>query len=738
MGNDQVIKQLIKNADLAHQIGSIDDEIEFRVQAFLKSEGLAHRPVEQIEKAAHLICDLGEILEDPSSDEEWRQITKHADKRYGIIEGGIVELVNAEFPERSFAITQRIKSPFLVRRLRSVNMQRPGLTPAAMEYMNTYAEKQDIQNKIRIAGRERKSDSQVNSLIIQLEGKTSALKELGQQLRQKDPEALAGFAAPLQPDDLLPLLPADGRGCIVDFYFAGEIVILLAYRKGAGVEIVAAIDTKTNLKMLVEQTDKWLRSRFKGTIEDFEKETHNMGIFMHDRFMCKLGGLLAERGHWQITMIPHLMTHIFPLHLAPLCETGYKDYFCNKFAVSYAPCIQMALTTALRARSNAFIKGELSAFLFADPSGDLPSGHIEQKHVANNLLNHPWPAGKVNAEAISGPVNSIRNITKKLSDAGLGLISTHGKFMSGDPYGSGLYFITGKNKATDLWNVDEIYTGLRLKKNPLVILSACESGMAFFDEQKEIIALPPAFVCAGAASVISTFWPVEDISASMVVERFVHHLMDPGEIPAAALFTACDEVRKMSRDAILDYCYEILDDMETRGVHLTSGKEAFLRLTAFKQRIEEGQEYPFRSPIFWGGFFVTGCGWYLIEGKGEITKKPETLIDKAIGIATVKECTKLYHEGKFEECIVRLETATKSLDGLWLGRAMLLMGDSMYRNSGFDEILNPQKAGKRLEQSLKYLKNAFELLSAGGEDKSMISHCKSLAESISKELKDFT
>ena len=141
MGHDKIVSDLISKADIAGLEGRTDDEIQFRINAFFKSEGMAQRPVEQIEKAAHLICDLSEIIEDPSSDDEWRLTTKHADNRFGIIEGGIVELVNAGFPERSFAITQRIKSPQLIRRLRSVNMLRPGMTPSAREYINAYREK---------------------------------------------------------------------------------------------------------------------------------------------------------------------------------------------------------------------------------------------------------------------------------------------------------------------------------------------------------------------------------------------------------------------------------------------------------------------------------------------------------------------------------------------------------------------------------------------------------------------
>jgi CHAT domain-containing protein len=735
MGREDEIVQLIQQANLSHSQGKIDDEIQFRLRAYSISEGLAKRPVEQIEKSAHLICDISDLLEDPSSDKEWKQLTRHADRRHGIIEGGIVELVNAQLPEHAFALTQRIKSPFLVRRLRSVSMQRPGMTQAAKDYRDQYDKKLEIQNGIRQAQRDGKPKEQIHPMLLQLEALGVNLKALEMRLREEDPEALASFAAPLLPDDLLPLLPADGRGCVVDLYFAGEIVILFAFRRGANVEIVAAIDPKTNLKMLAEHTEKWLSARFSGQMAEFEKETLNLGRFLHDRFVCSLGKFLVGRGHWQITVIPHLLTHIFPLHLAPLCETGFQEYFCDKFAVSYAPCIQLAVTTALRPRPVALIQGGLPAFLLADPVGNLPASHIEQKHVSENLRIHPWPAGPVTSETVLGPVDSVETVAVKLSNAGIGLISTHGTFKAGDPYGSGLYLATPDTKKPRLWTVDEMFTNMHLGKNPVVILSACESGMSYFDEQKEVVALPPAFVCAGAASVVSTFWPVEEVSASLVVERFVHHLMDPGEFPATALFSAFKDVRSMSRKRVLKYCDEILGDMEERGAHQGAGSQAYLRLTALSQRIQTGPEKPFESPVFWGGFFVTGCGWALIEGKGGITRKANGLMDLAMAVMEVKQSAALFKEKKYEECIRRIEEAMGHLDGLWLGRAMLILGDSIYRMSEHTVIFDALKSRQRLERALKFLDQAYDLLLAEGAEKEMISYCKSLAGTIRKDLK---
>ena len=55
MGYDKIVTDLISKADIAGEEGRTDDEIQFRINAFFKSEGMAQSPVEQIEKAIEIL-----------------------------------------------------------------------------------------------------------------------------------------------------------------------------------------------------------------------------------------------------------------------------------------------------------------------------------------------------------------------------------------------------------------------------------------------------------------------------------------------------------------------------------------------------------------------------------------------------------------------------------------------------------------------------------------------------------
>lgn len=729
------IQHLTEQANLAHEAGQIDEEIGLRLQAFVLSEGLTSRPIEQVEMAAHLICDIGEELEDPSSEEQWQMATSHAKSRHGIVEGAILELVRARCPERAFAITQRVKSPSLVRRLRAHTRTRGDLSPIAVRYRDVLTEKDVVQHQLRQAQREKQPEERLRELMSQSREVQEKLHLIEMRLREEDPEALAGFGAPLEPDDLLPLFPPDGSGCLVDLYLASrEGIALLAFRDGMHVNMMGIVATALDRQLFLEESIKWFRAVNSGQPDRMIEGLRSLAKFLHDRLMCGLGKFLRQRSHWQVTIIPHLMTHALPLHLAPLCEMDDLELFYEHFAVTYAPCVQLTLATALRPRPEGFIRGELPAFLLADPKEDLPAARLEQNEVRKQLAHHPWAAAPVPQHSVAGRSANLDAALQKLPEAGIISLATHARFIGGDPYGSGLYFAAGDNQEVKLWTVDEIYASSHLKKSPMVILSACESGMSYFDESTEIVALPPAFVCIGAAAVLGSLWPVEDVSTSFLVERFTYHLLDPGETPATALGEACKDIRQISREEALDHCDEILCEMEERGAHLSTGGEAYRRLVNLRERIKSGPERPFESPLLWGGFFITGCGWRSGGGKVVVTRTPQAVAAMSEGTAKVIAAKELFRESKYEEAVALLREGIPTLDGLWLGRALLLLGDCLYRH--FPQkgaILDFKRRQQQVEEASGALDRAYYILEAQG-DTEAAGYCLTLIKSIKSEL----
>ena len=732
MTTESAVQQTIAKADLEHVAGNIDNEIDLRLRAFLLSEKLPSPAVEEMEKIAHLICDMGDELENPGSNEEWSLATRHAANGHGLLEGAILELIKAAQPERAFSITQRVKSPFLVRRLRAHTRARRDLSQSASSYNDLLEKKDALRRQFRQARRDKQTPGKLKALETKKERLQEKLRKAEQRLRKEDPKALASFGAPLQPDDLLPLFPPDGRAGLVDFYLSsGQLFFLFAFREGEGVNIVGGIAPDLEIPEFVKETQNWFKALGSRDFKKMNTGLKRMAQFLHDKFLCSIGQFLRQRGIWQVTFIPHSMMHALPLHLAPLCETNNEDLFGEQFFVNYASCVQLALTTALRPRPEAFVLGKLKALLLSDPVGDLPAARYEQQRVAYQLSNHPWQAEKIDHDEFVGDTVTIENAIPQMETAGLIDFATHAVFKSSDPFGSGLYLSSGAGEKR-LWSVDQIYSSVHLASNPAVILAACESGMNYFDDAAEIVAIPPAFISIGASSVLASLWPVEDVSTSYLVERFVHHIMDPGETAASALHEAVKDIQQLTRDETLDRIDDLLAQIEDEGLNVEARKQCYLRLSALRERIANGPDKPFSSPLFWGAFFVTGCGWRTVGSKGVIIKNAGASMAMIEAVAEVHFAYDSFKQRDFKDCIERLRTAIPSLDGQWLGRALLLLGDAIYHQPQTGRLFDVYKHQAQCEEALETLTRALPLLTAHGDE--MSDYCKDLIREIKTEM----
>ncbi len=72
----------------------------------------------------------------------------------------------------------------------------------------------------------------------------------------------------------------------------------------------------------------------------------------------------------------------------------------------------------------------------------------------------------------------------------------------------------------------------------MVVLSACRSGLGREVRGEGLVGLTQAFLHAGAARVVVSFWPVDDRATAALMERFYRGILERGLRPAAALRSA--------------------------------------------------------------------------------------------------------------------------------------------------------------------------------------------------------
>ncbi len=170
-----------------------------------------------------------------------------------------------------------------------------------------------------------------------------------------------------------------------------------------------------------------------------------------------------------------------------------------------------------------------------------------------------WVGRKFDSKPILGQRASEGYLLAAISGADVVHIAAHGIRSLESPRDS---FLALSRDATHdgRLRVGEIYEEVLLPRRPLVVLSACQSGLGKRRGIEEVDGFVRALLHAGARSVLSTLWSIDDQASSLLMRSFYENLASG--LPVS-----------------------------------TALKKAQGRLIA---------DPKFRAPIFWAGFVLSG------------------------------------------------------------------------------------------------------------------------------------
>ncbi|MGA9669826.1 MAG: CHAT domain-containing protein [Terracidiphilus sp.] len=195
-------------------------------------------------------------------------------------------------------------------------------------------------------------------------------------------------------------------------------------------------------------------------------------------------------------------------------------YLGERFSISYAPSATVLATLERRPNLKT---GRLLAV--ADPkihdAGDEVRA-IGALYPGRAKVSAQLPVAKADVKAWIGNYDLIH-------------LSVHGKFNSSDPLLSYLQFNPagtddGRLTAAEMF-------GLPLKKNSLVVLSACETGRVQATHSGELVGMVRSLLYAGAGNLVLSDWEVNAASTKLWMETFYREAQtrDPAEAARLAL-----------------------------------------------------------------------------------------------------------------------------------------------------------------------------------------------------------
>ncbi len=298
--------------------------------------------------------------------------------------------------------------------------------------------------------------------------------------------------------EILSLLP--GTETLVEYYWQDEELIAFVISSG---RIRARRLDARNLETLVRHFRRDLAR------PDSGESVLRRAQMLHERLVRPLRLPPAM----PVTVVPHGALHYVPFHAL---HDG-DGYLLDRYLLRTLPSASVLqyLDAPL-----APVAGELLAL--GNP--DLGDPSLDLRHAGDEVVQ--ITTGGESRRALTRELASESRF-KQLAPGFRRLhIASHGRFDGSNPLQSGLYLAAGGDD-DGLLSVSELYE-IRLNAD-LVTLSACETGVGRVAGGDDVIGLSRGFLYAGATSLVSSLWKVDDAATRDLMVDFYRQLEVTGK-----------------------------------------------------------------------------------------------------------------------------------------------------------------------------------------------------------------
>jgi CHAT domain-containing protein/Tfp pilus assembly protein PilF len=485
--------------------------------------------------AIQLIDFVKLTLEEPGS----RQAL--LEKYFKIYENAIAvkfalkELTNdASFWHQAFEVSERSNATLLLEALQSVQAGRFAEIPDSLleterrlKIDMAYLERLIFEEKMNANASDPKKLAKLNNQLFSLQQQTANLMA---RLRKDYPNYFTLKYAPelVKVPEIQTKLLRPAQNMLG--YFVGEESIF-AFVIGESSFEVVKIPNEFPLEAWVQEfRNSIYRFNPAGEEVDFLSQKYtNLGYELYQLLFEPVQSKLTGN---QVVVLPGGVIGYLPfdaLLASPPDDYGAydtHDYLIKHYQFSYS--YSATLHKEMLGRNSNWRRGGFVAFAPSYGGDSL-----------NMRRDDPWRAVLGNLKFNQSEVKSIKdimggqvfldtaatelNFTKAAPDAGILHLAVHAK--SNDEHGEYSYlafYQTLDSIENELVFVKDLYS-MRIKA-ALVVLSACETGIGELQRGEGIVSLARGFSYAGAASIVTTLWSIDDFASSEIMRFFYQNL----------------------------------------------------------------------------------------------------------------------------------------------------------------------------------------------------------------------
>ncbi|HWP82622.1 MAG TPA: CHAT domain-containing tetratricopeptide repeat protein [Bacteroidota bacterium] len=265
---------------------------------------------------------------------------------------------------------------------------------------------------------------------------------------------------------------------------------------------------------------------FRSAIQDYERsDYHVFGQVLYDSLIAPVEKEIAGK---QLIIIPSGRLNTLPFGAL----SNRKKFLLEEYDLALVP----NASTLQFIRSGKKLSSAPSIFALGNPNNPqvsrLPGTESEVNNIKSIFTNSTILLGDEANESFA---------KEKMGAFEIVHIACHGLFnyefpllsslaLSPDPHNDGFL------QVHELYNMNLINTNL-------VVLSACETGLAQIKKNDDVIGLVRGFLYAGVPSMVASLWKVDDYATSILMSNF-HLLLKLGNTKSQALRKAQMQVMR--------------------------------------------------------------------------------------------------------------------------------------------------------------------------------------------------
>jgi len=339
-----------------------------------------------------------------------------------------------------------------------------------------------------------------------------------------------------------------------------------------------------------DKSHRYLHGTVLGEVETLYAVLDDIWPVIREDLMQQLVLRLHELGYHKAVIVPVGTLSLLPLHAVVIDEVTF----------TYSPSAR-SLKSILRCQDHA---GLSPSFLGIGNSSSSQLPPLVFARLEVEKISTTFASLNLNHTTLYEGEARLEDVIKKLPGITHLHLACHGRFDNTNPLQSAL-FLAGEDT---LSLSDILRGGFDISSVRLAVLSACQSGVTeFWDKPDEAVGFPAGFIQAGVPGVVSTLWPVNDVSTAILLNRFYQLHLGKNEAgqcttpkgPASALYSAQQWLRDTTaEDMDLVRYYE--------HTYRESGRRDVNALQWMRYYSTNLKMKPFSHPYYWAGFIFSG------------------------------------------------------------------------------------------------------------------------------------